>query len=317
MKRHDTPPPRSLILRDAEADDTVLRVTGSNRAPPYRETLLLTFEDEVRGYGLGRHLATTELDPDEEEALRAMLNARAAARLRVPSGFTSEPRRELLIWDMDRIMVTDVTEGNAFERLAEIAQRSPYNTFHLLGSLATAKGGDIRAPSAWNDVGDETPRNLRLIVEGTHAAGHDETAMAWFDRADERWYYAPQGGVIPWTVKRWQYLPATSEGSATPTKPDDDIEDEEDRAAVGEFRRKLRRGEEELIPAEIVDKLLSRESRIETWREHRGLSRADLATKAGVMVADIAAFEQGERSPQLRTFGRLAAALNVSIEDLL
>jgi hypothetical protein len=51
------------------------------------------------------------------------------------------------------------------------------------------------------------PENHRLLVYGHMPAGHDEMAMAWKDRMDGRWYYAPQGGLVPFTVEQWTYVP--------------------------------------------------------------------------------------------------------------
>ena len=59
-------------------------------------------------------------------------------------------------------------------------------------------------------------------------------------------------------------------------------EEAADIAAVEIFRRKLAAGEEELVPAEIVNRILNGENRIRVWREHRGLTSDALAGKAGI-----------------------------------
>ena len=70
-------PPRSLVLKD-EMYDTTLRITDSNRGEPYRKTLALTFERGAHGsYANYEHLASIELEPDEEAELRKLLNERA------------------------------------------------------------------------------------------------------------------------------------------------------------------------------------------------------------------------------------------------
>lgn len=93
-------------------------------------------------------------------------------------------------------------------------------------------------------------------------------------------------------------------------------EDNADRVAVAEFRRKLEAGEEELIPAAIVERLLSGENRVRVWREHRGLSGAALAKKAGIAQAYLSQIETGAREGSIETYGKLAAALGVSLDDL-
>ncbi len=63
------------------------------------------------------------------------------------------------------------------------------------------------------------------------------------------------------------------------------LEDREDIAAIDEFHRKLAAGEEELVPASIVNRVLDGDDPIRVWREHRGLSAAALAQQAGISAA--------------------------------
>lgn len=93
-------------------------------------------------------------------------------------------------------------------------------------------------------------------------------------------------------------------------------EDNADRTAVAEFRCKLAAGEEELIPAPIVERLVSGENRVRVWREHRGLSGAALAKQAGLAQAYLSQIETGAREGTVETYGKLAAALGVSLDDL-
>ncbi len=93
-------------------------------------------------------------------------------------------------------------------------------------------------------------------------------------------------------------------------------EDNADRTAVAEFRRKLAAGEEELIPASVVERLLSNENRVRVWREHRGLSGTALAKQAGLAQAYLSQIETGAREGTLETYSKLAAALEVSLDDL-
>jgi DNA-binding XRE family transcriptional regulator len=94
-------------------------------------------------------------------------------------------------------------------------------------------------------------------------------------------------------------------------------EDNADRLAVGEFRRKIAVGEEELIPSKIVDRLLSGESRIRVWREHRGLTAKALAEKADIAQPFLSQIETGKREGTIETLRRLSEALNVTIDDLV
>ena len=62
-------------------------------------------------------------------------------------------------------------------------------------------------------------------------------------------------------------------------------------------------------------------TRLQTYRQKRGLSQAQLATKAGVSVRTLQDFEQGRRDLNLAaaiTVYKLADALDLSsMEDLL
>ena len=94
-------------------------------------------------------------------------------------------------------------------------------------------------------------------------------------------------------------------------------DDSADRAALAEFRARLTTGEEELIPAAIVDRLLAGENRIRVWRGHRGLTVNALAAKAGISQAFLSQIESGKREGGVETLRRLAAALDVSLDDLV
>ena len=97
----------------------------------------------------------------------------------------------------------------------------------------------------------------------------------------------------------------------------DAAEDNADRLAVAEFRQRLAAGDEELIPAAVVDRLLSGESRVRVWREHRGLNAATLAEQAGLSQAFLSQIETGKRDGTIDTYRKIAAVLNVSLDDLL
>lgn len=94
--------------------------------------------------------------------------------------------------------------------------------------------------------------------------------------------------------------------------------DEADRAALVEFRRRLVAGEEELVPVEIINRLLSgEESRVRVWREHRGMAAGTLAQRAGIAQAYLSQIETGEREGTPEVFSKLANALGVSPDELM
>ncbi|MFN3546976.1 MAG: helix-turn-helix domain-containing protein [Mesorhizobium sp.] len=94
----------------------------------------------------------------------------------------------------------------------------------------------------------------------------------------------------------------------------DDIADGE---AVRAFRQKLAAGTEDLIPAEYADRILNGEGKVRVWREYRGLTAVDLASRVGISPAYLSQIETGARESSLDVMRRIARALGVSIDDLV
>ena len=93
-------------------------------------------------------------------------------------------------------------------------------------------------------------------------------------------------------------------------------EESNDLAAVREFDARLASGEEELIPAEYVNRMLDGENKIRVWREYRGLTVKALAEAAGVTPAYLSQIETGAREGTIKTLKKLSAALRVTIDDI-
>jgi len=74
---------------------------------------------------------------------------------------------------------------------------------------------------------------------------------------------------------------------------------------------------EELIPAEVVYSLLDGGNPIRVWREYRGLSQAELATRAGISASYLSQLESDKRDGTMDVLSALAEALNVGLEDLV
>lgn len=78
----------------------------------------------------------------------------------------------------------------------------------------------------------------------------------------------------------------------------------------------LARGDEELVPGELVDALLNDENPIKVWRTYRGMTRRQLAEQTGISVPYLAQLETNKRNGSLEILAAIARALNVTIEDL-
>ena len=94
-------------------------------------------------------------------------------------------------------------------------------------------------------------------------------------------------------------------------------EDAADLAAIARFERRLAAGEEEFIPSEMVDRILAGENRVRVWREHRGMTVAALAEKAGITQPYLSQIETGKREGTLQTMKKVAEALKIGLDDLV
>ncbi len=97
------------------------------------------------------------------------------------------------------------------------------------------------------------------------------------------------------------------------------IEDAEMLADVRAYdaaKLRLRDGGDELIPLEITERRLGREPALRVWRTHRRLTQVQLAKKAKVSRALIAAIETKRKTGSVATYKKLGAALDVSWEQL-
>jgi hypothetical protein len=93
-------------------------------------------------------------------------------------------------------------------------------------------------------------------------------------------------------------------------------EDTSDILAADRAEERRRNGEE-YVPAELVKRILAGERPLRVWREYRGLKLADLSSQVGIGLSYLSEIERGLRQGSGRLWGKLARALNVSVEDIL
>ncbi len=94
-------------------------------------------------------------------------------------------------------------------------------------------------------------------------------------------------------------------------------EDADDVAVLARFAERYAKGEEETVPAEVVDRLLAGESPLRVWREHRGMSAAQVAEAVGVTPAHVSKLESGKGDPSVAVLTKLAKVLGTSLEELI
>ena len=98
------------------------------------------------------------------------------------------------------------------------------------------------------------------------------------------------------------------------------VEDAEMLADVRDFdtaRNAISAGEEEMIPAVVVDRLLDGDNPVRVWREYRALSAADLAKACGVTAAAISQIESGKRKSSVILLKKIARNLKVDLDTLI
>ena len=94
-------------------------------------------------------------------------------------------------------------------------------------------------------------------------------------------------------------------------------EDAADSAAFEDFKKRLAAGEEELILSAMVMRMVAGESPVRVWREHRGLTMAALAERAGIAQPYLSQIETGKRDGTVETMKKLARALDLAVDDLI
>lgn len=79
----------------------------------------------------------------------------------------------------------------------------------------------------------------------------------------------------------------------------------------------LERGDEELIPGEVIDAILEGENAIKVWREYRGMSQQAVADHAGISVPYLSQLETKKRKGSLAVLSAIARTLKISLENLV
>ena len=95
------------------------------------------------------------------------------------------------------------------------------------------------------------------------------------------------------------------------------LEQRRDEAAIEKFYADLEAGKEELVPKEVVNRILDGEHPLKVWRDHRGLTLQALAAQIGVTRSYLSQIESRKKKGSMETVRKLAEALGVEIEDLV
>lgn len=72
-----------------------------------------------------------------------------------------------------------------------------------------------------------------------------------------------------------------------------------------------------MIPSGIVDRILDGENKVRVWREYRGLSNRHLAEKVGISASYMSDIQNGKKEGGISTMKKIAAVLQVDLDDLV
>jgi DNA-binding XRE family transcriptional regulator len=75
--------------------------------------------------------------------------------------------------------------------------------------------------------------------------------------------------------------------------------------------------DDDLIPGKVVHRIVRGEIPLRVWREHRGLKAVEVARRADINQSYYSQLESGKREGSLTTLARLAAVLDVLVDDLV
>ena len=93
-----------------------------------------------------------------------------------------------------------------------------------------------------------------------------------------------------------------------------DATDVQEASAI--FSR-IRSGEAEAWPSEVVDRLIEGEPPAKVIREWRSLTLQGVADQAAIPLSVISGIEEGTEDPRLGTLRKLAEVLKVDVDDLV
>ena len=74
-------------------------------------------------------------------------------------------------------------------------------------ALAALQASGMAVVAGWQPI-ESAPTNQRVLIQANNETT-DECAMGWFDLIAQKWFYAPQGGLVLWTPTHWQPILAS------------------------------------------------------------------------------------------------------------
>jgi len=111
-------------------------------------------------------------------------------------------------------------------------------------------------------------------------------------------------------------LSATSGITEPVFAPEDSQEAAEEAADLAAYEEAKAR-DEEAFPLEVTERLVAGVHPIKVFRDHRGMTQAELARQVGLSPMYISQIETGRRGGSTKALRRIAAALDIDLADLV
>jgi ribosome-binding protein aMBF1 (putative translation factor) len=74
---------------------------------------------------------------------------------------------------------------------------------------------------------------------------------------------------------------------------------------------------EELVPSDVTYAILDGGNPVRVWREHRGMSRKQLAEASGLSTPYLSQIESGRRKPSPEALAAIAKELGLESDDIM
>jgi DNA-binding XRE family transcriptional regulator len=96
----------------------------------------------------------------------------------------------------------------------------------------------------------------------------------------------------------------------------DALENAADLAAIRDVSARVAAGQDEYLPAVVIERLAAGEHPVRVWRERRGMTGRALAATAHVPASYLCEIEAGRKPGSFQAMAAIAVALRVEMEDL-
>ncbi len=92
---------------------------------------------------------------------------------------------------------------------------------------------------------------------------------------------------------------------------------DEDALDAAIIRHILEDPDQELVPLSLAKRMADGEHPVRVWREYRGMKASQLATAAHIAASYLSDIEHEKKPGSIKAMKRIAAALNLTVDDLI